>query len=313
MKSKLKKIKNINELYSFVKNNHKVEFIDQKNNKIKIVFNKEEDREKIANDLASKYYNIEYVRNSPYSSIGHMILNLNNNKFLILLKSSIYRIKKGYFNEISFYNNVKNFLQKEKKNIYLVSLNRKKIYKNIKDIILNKENKKNIKADVYLVDENNFFYPISIKKRNFSFWESADSNEKIKNSINFFLEKDNNNLLFEDNGIFKIKNYSSIWFDIDENLKKEIVFGKDLLKNKGCVIIGNFEDSVFLEKNQNIYIFCDMILSNVKSIKDNNDIGIMLFNCKTRRTKNFFPGIRIVSVNKSRISSRTYLTNLKIG
>lgn len=308
-------IKNIEKLIKFLKNNYKIEHIDIIKNKIKIIVKNNQDRSKILEDITEKIKNSDFIKSSVYSSVGHVNINIDNKKYILLIKYTKEIYKKGIINEKSFVENIKKLLDKPK-NIIFKSLNNEIKYKNIKDIHHNKNNKKNIKADVYLIDENNKKIPISIKKRNFSFWESLDSEdsfkEKIKKHIKNF-EKNKKIVLTEnkEKEIYHI-NPPSIWFNIKKENKKRIIFGNDIIENNGIVIIGNFEDCVFESKDKTIKIYCDYIFNNIEELKEYYDMGIMVFNNKTRRTKNFIPGLRIVAVNKKRITSKTLVTKIYI-
>lgn len=308
-----KEIKNIEKLIKFLKNNYDLEHIDIIKNKIKLIIKNNHDRIKILEDINFKIDNSNFIKSSIYSSVGHLEINIEGKKWIILIKYTKETYKKGIINEKSFVENIKNFLDKPK-DIIFKSLNNEIKYKNIKNIIHNKKNKKNLKADVYLVDIENNKIPISIKKRNFSFWESLDSEiyfkEKIKKHIKN-LEKNKKITLIEnkEKGIFQLIP-PSIWFNIKKENKKRIIFGNDIIENNGIVIIGNFENSVFEKNEENIKVYCDYILKSIDELKEYYDLGIIVLNNKTRRTKNFIPGLRIVAVNKKRITSKTLMTKI---
>ena len=156
------------------------------------------------------------------------------------------------------------------------------------------------KSDVNLVDYKNKVYPISIKKDNAEYWESADSyfSKEAKIIIDNAVK----------NGKTKLVAHSS-YFTIEPNIaveatvaeKKDVVFGTDILPN-GCVITKTFSKSSFEMKEDTLVVDVENIIENMRDVKGDKDVYFLIRNDKTRKSVKEYPGIRILAAYAKRIN-----------
>jgi hypothetical protein len=156
------------------------------------------------------------------------------------------------------------------------------------------------KADIVLYVKNKE-YPISIKKDNAEYWESADTlfgNDAEKIVSKAVLAKK-----------IKLVDHST-YFTIEPNIavkanreeKKSIVFGSDILTNKGCIITKTFSSDSFNLVNGDLVIDVSNIIKTLDDIPGEKDVYFLIRNDKTRKSVKKYPGIRVLAAYKSRIN-----------
>lgn len=157
------------------------------------------------------------------------------------------------------------------------------------------------KADIVLYDKQNHQYPISIKKDNAEYWESADASfstqaaEIIDKAVKA--------------GVTNVKHMGS-YVMIEPNIaveatreeKMAVVFGSDIL-NRGAVVTKTFSSSSFKQDEDTHYIDCtDIITSLSDVIGTDKDVYFLIRNDKTRKSIKGYPGVRVLAAYKKRIN-----------
>jgi hypothetical protein len=170
------------------------------------------------------------------------------------------------------------------------------------------------KADMIIETVRGKKIPISIKQDNAQIWESADrlwANAATK--ILTKLTKSGEVLLSKDKfGIFKISPNVAVPSTITE--KENVVFGSDLLRDKGAVIFRTFKSGDFSidGDSQTLKIQCSGIITNPAEVKGDHDVMFLIRNDKTRNTSGLPRGIRILAVTPARVT-RTVLVATRSG
>lgn len=156
------------------------------------------------------------------------------------------------------------------------------------------------KSDVNLIDYKNKVYPISIKKDNAEYWESADSyfSAEAKKIIDEAV-KDGKTKLIPHSSYFTIEPNIAVEATVSE--KKDVVFGTDILPN-GCVITKTFSKSSFEMKEDTLIVDVKNIIESMTDVKGDKDVYFLIRNDKTRKSIKEYPGIRILAAYAKRIN-----------
>lgn len=274
-------------------------------NKIAILTddNREEMYNKLLEDL--KEYNPTRSFNTMHSSIGHIQIYPN----LIVIvkpKSKQGAMSAGIDNELKFINTVNNFIeQSEKKSINIIfeGNGKKFICDNVTKVEeTGRDTKNKKKADAILKGDKD--YNISLKKDNAEMWESADRYFKDKAlKIIKSLENSGDIKITKNNDYYIIR--PNVGVKATQVEAESVVFGSDI-KDNGAVIIKTFNDSDFKydDIKQELTVKCSYIIQDLNDLPEQKDVYFLIRNNRTRRSKNFLPGLRILAVNKSRINSK---------
>jgi hypothetical protein len=164
------------------------------------------------------------------------------------------------------------------------------------------------KADLVLLCSQMHEYPISLKRDDAGFWESADSllGEKFKNILETAMANDKVTLTFD----AKSGNYSitpQIVCRANKEDAENVIFGADILPNGG-VIKRTFTKGDFSLEGNMLTITCSAIYRSLSDIEDTNDYPyFFLKNSQSRNCKTLgYKGLRPYALTKSRVTS-TYL------
>jgi len=224
----------------------------------------------------------EYDGSMSGSSIGGM--RYKGARFLIKPEGLQGRNAPGLDNEDILVNNVKKYLEEGAKNIIFKGENKNYTCSNvigIKDVGLDVVGGK--KADV-IIEGKNENYPISIKKLNAGFWESAD--RRYKSVLMNLLDKINDGDIpglglrpyldvqgNEKKGIFVMYDTNTnkkisgvIVTDLPDKEENSIIFGSD----NAVVIYGTYLDSSFKLEGENLIIKVGKILENLDDVAEFN-------------------------------------------
>jgi hypothetical protein len=160
------------------------------------------------------------------------------------------------------------------------------------------------KSDVNLITSNGAF-PISIKKANAEYWESADRiwGAKAKAAIDFLVERGDIGIK-QVGGIYTFENnVTGIAIPATDLEKTDFVFGSDLL-GKGIVVKETFNSGSFSwdENTGTLKVNCKKIFKTLQDVKSSTDDVYLLIR-KDRTRKNPYPGMRVLATYKSRAHS----------
>lgn len=235
------------------------------------------------------------------SSIG--IVEVDGVKITVKSTSKQGSLSAGIENEILFIDSINKYSE----NIISISFlghNKKFTLKNItKAIGVGRNSVGKRKSDVDLLTVNGYIIPISIKKDNAEVWESADSYWG-KKAVQYTLDlvKSGKIKLIPYGTVNKIKPNFAVKATDEE--KKSVVFGSDILKNKGAVITRTFSKNDFKydESKSLLTIYCSHIIRELSDVSGYCDVWFLVRNDSTRVTDTI-RGIRTVAVFQKRINS----------
>lgn len=158
------------------------------------------------------------------------------------------------------------------------------------------------KADIIVKGKT--MYPVSIKKDNAETWESADKyySHKAKKILDDLIKKGKVHL--EDHGTFYKVN-PTVAVKATREEVKNVVFGSDLGKN-GCVATRTFreQDFQFNFEEKVLIVRCSNIITKMSDVKGSKSVWFLIRNDKTRNTKGFYPGLRVLAAYEKRINKK---------
>jgi len=268
--------------------------------------------EKVASELKEDF-NAKYVANYTTSS-GSMlsstgVVTLNGNK-IILAKPASRQGKgsAGLDNEDKLVNEINNHIDDGWGSIKVIFIGSgKKIeindVKKAQSVGADTAGRK--KSDVNLITSSGEF-PISIKKTNAEYWESADRiwGSKAKAAIDFLSKNGDIKLVVEQSGIYSFgNNVTGIGIPATQSEKTDFVFGSDLL-GKGIVVKQTFSASTFRwdESTGSLTVMCNKIFKTLSDVSSSSE-DVYLFIRKDRTRRNPYPGMRVLAAYKSRVTS----------
>ena len=259
--------------------------------------------------------------NAKGSSMGAILYK--NASFLLKPSGAQGRASAGTENEDILINELKKYLEDGPKNIVFVGKN--KIYStpNIKDVKgVGYDVAEGKKADIVLIGDQN--YPISIKKDNAGFWESADT--RYKSVVNKLSEKIKNGdrppLVFkpfkdrlgnEKAGINIIYNQETgekvsgvIVTDLPSKEEQSIIFGSD----NAVVIYKTYSPKDFTLEGDTVKVEVTKIIENMDDIEKFNLDPVL--NIRHDSTRTATGGLRATVQPKNLLYKNDTLTGGKI-
>jgi len=159
------------------------------------------------------------------------------------------------------------------------------------------------KADI-LVYSGSISYPISLKKDNAEYWESADTLWK-ENAVRFLTKAvANKDVVVEPvaGGVIKIT--PSIAIEATPDEAKNVIFGSDIL-GKGCVVTRTFvsKDFNYDGKLNKLIINVSNVITRLTDVPESKKVYFLIRNDSTRKSITNFPGTRALATYKSRTMS----------
>lgn len=154
------------------------------------------------------------------------------------------------------------------------------------------------KADLIVKTESGKSVPISLKKDNAEYWESADSffGEIAGKALQKAIKSGKVKLepITGTKEVYRLVPEVKLLPTPQEKL--DVVFGSDLLRDKGCVLQRTFSNSDFTYEDGAITIQTSFIVSKASDISGSHDVVFLLRNDKTRTSKNLgVSGVRILA------------------
>ena len=158
------------------------------------------------------------------------------------------------------------------------------------------------KSDVNLVTTGGTV-PISIKKDNAQYWESADSyygaraGEKLKE-----LEAAGEVEMVDKGGYYNVVPNIAVPASADEVI--DVVFGSDIL-GTGAVIKKSFSDSDFVYDagTNTLTVTSTYIITDPSHVTGDYSVWFLIRNDKTRKSVPGYPGIRVLAAYEKRINT----------
>ena len=233
-------------------------------------------------DKIDKIDDFSYDGSMAGSSLGG--IKYKGAKFLVKPTGVQGKNAPGLGNEDVLVTEVRRYLDEGAKNVIFKGENKDYVCKDITEIIpTGLDTAAGKKADVILIGGNEK-YPISIKKLNAGFWESADT--RYKPVLMNLLDKINDEEIpglglrpyldvkgNEKPGIFVMYDTETnkkisgvIVTDLPDREENSIIFGSD----NAVVIYGTYTPSSFELKGETLYIKVGKILTTIKDVEEYN-------------------------------------------
>ena len=272
---------------------------------------------KIAQVLGGKYspdYRTPLVKGrggSVVSSIG--VVEVDDKIVFVKPQSSQGNQSAGIGNEMIFVNSINKYLEQGKGGaFYNISLElydgsgKKFIIREVfYAVSAGSDTAGRKKSDVNLITSGGNI-PLSLKKGNAEYWESADTLWGTKasaalihlNSTGIIETSVRAGLTFFENGI------SGVAIEANQQEKTDFVFGSDLL-GTGAVVKRTFSSSDFSfdEKLLHLKIRCDHIYRTLQELESSSDdVYLLIRRDSTRKSIPNYPGLRVLATYKSRVT-----------
>jgi hypothetical protein len=159
------------------------------------------------------------------------------------------------------------------------------------------------KADL-LVMSGSKQYPISLKKDNAEYWESADSFWR-DNATKYLTEMvGKKKVIVQGIGGGVVKISPSIGVEATQEEATDVIFGSDIL-GKGCVVTRTFDGTEFRYdgKANCLTITVSSVITKLSDVPSEKKVWFLIRNDSTRKSIPTFPGTRALASYKSRINS----------
>jgi hypothetical protein len=160
------------------------------------------------------------------------------------------------------------------------------------------------KSDLNIQDEKGKLFPISLKKDNAEYWESADSfwRENAKHFLDKAVKEGKVQVNSLTGGVIKITPNIGIEATVQES--KDVIFGTDILPNKGAVITRTFEggDFRYTGDNNTLTIEVSSVITKLSEVPESKTVWFLIRNDSTRKSIPGYPGTRALAAYKSRIT-----------
>lgn len=160
------------------------------------------------------------------------------------------------------------------------------------------------KADLTITDGKGKVIPVSLKKDNAEYWESADSfwRESAKHFLDKAVKEGKVKVDSLAGGVIKITPNIGIEATVEET--KSVVFGSDILPNKGSVVTRTFvgDDFKYTGENNTLTINCSSVITKMGDIPDSKTVWFLIRNDSTRKSIPNYPGTRALAAYKSRMT-----------
>jgi hypothetical protein len=166
------------------------------------------------------------------------------------------------------------------------------------------------KSDMHLISDQTIV-PISIKKRNAEYWESADSlfGKQADEIVDKLVAAEKVQLIPIDK--FRLKdNTQMVHISPEVAIKatpeqtEAVVFGKDILAGNGAVVKETFEDEHYTLRGNKLFVTCDLVILEPEDIPSNLQVYFIIRNGKDRnRPGSKYPGLRVLATYASRVKN----------
>lgn len=186
-----------------------------------------------------------------------------------LSEGMVLGVSPGTDNELTILEALRTHLdEKSPLTVAFVSANRKKVYKDVVDVLdRSKDTRNRKKADFVLINSNGKEYPISLKSDKADFWESADSlmGAKARKIVDKLVAKGKIELIFDKaTGNYSIEPQVAIKATPEQ--AAAVMFGDDILP-KGAVIKRTFVPEDFVLEGDTLKITCSEIITSLEDVQ----------------------------------------------
>lgn len=154
--------------------------------------------------------------------------------------------------------------------------------------------------------------PISLKQDNAEYWESADTywGKNFVPYMQNLVAEGKITLDRQATGDTFVSNNVAV--EANEAETKDVVFGSDILINKGAVITRSFigEDFTWDGAETTLTIKCSSVITQPSEIPDSKKVYFLLRNASGRKSVPGYSGLRVMAAYKSRVTKNTVQISL---
>ena len=173
------------------------------------------------------------------------------------------------------------------------------------------------KSDVNLIARNKVV-PISLKKGNAEYWESADTlwGHKADQVIDKLVAAEKITLskigkIRKTDGAEFVKLSPEVAVQASPEESISVVFGSDIL-GQGGVVKQTFDDEHYKLDGNQLTVTADMVITSPDDIPEENRVYWLIRNDSSRtRPKHKYPGLRVLASYKKRINKNVLVFNKK--
>jgi hypothetical protein len=172
------------------------------------------------------------------------------------------------------------------------------------------------KSDVNLIS-NGKAVPLSLKKANAEYWESADTMwgnkadvliDQLNAQGKIKLTPVEGKLRNDGTQFVKISPEVAVKATAEETM--DVVFGIDILQGNGGVVKETFEDEHYKLEGNNLTVTADLVITKPEDIPDKQKVFWLIRNDSTRTRPNHkYPGLRVLAAYAKRINPNVLIVD----
>lgn len=269
------------------------------------------DRKQVIKDLVSKLPGSTYDPSAGSSSLGG--IKFRDGLIVIKPAGKGGSESAGLKNEQHLINKINEFVkQYGPLDVTFVGDNGRRVTANgvTQALSTGKNTRGRKKSDVHLMSDGNSI-PISIKKRNAEYWESADSlfGKEADSIVDRLVSAGTVKLIPTDkvrpgDNAQKVKISPEVAIKATPEQTEDVVFGKDILAGNGAVVKETFEDEHYTLNGNKLFVTCDLVILEPEDIPGNLQVYFIIRNDSTRnRPGSKYPGLRVLATYATRVKN----------
>ena len=162
--------------------------------------------------------------------------------------------------------------------------------------------------------------PVSVKKKNAEYWESADTyyGSTADCIIEHLVSKNIIQLeptgKFRNDGTEKVRLKPEVAVKADYNQTLDIVFGNDLYESDGFVVKENFTQKNFNYQSGTLHISAETVINSIDTIPADLAVYLLIRNDSTRnRPSSNYPGLRVLGSYASRAKNAHIIDSKQVN
>lgn len=175
------------------------------------------------------------------------------------------------------------------------------------------------KSDVNIMSDGRVL-PISIKKSNAEYWESADTlfGQQADRIVDVLVDRDEVELKpigkYTPDGREKVSIKPEVAVKATDEQSLDIVFGSDILAGGGAVVKDTFRDEHYTLKDDHLTVTADLVIAEPADIPENMQVYFLIRNDSSRnRPGSQYPGLRVLGSYASRVKNAKKVDPADLG
>lgn len=175
------------------------------------------------------------------------------------------------------------------------------------------------KSDVNILSDGRIL-PVSIKKANAEYWESADTlfGEQADSIVDALVDREEVKLTpinkFTPDGREKVSIKPEVAIKATDEQSLDIVFGSDILVGGGGVVKETFNDEHYTLKDNHLTVTADLVIARPEDIPENMQVYFLIRNDSSRnRPGSKYPGLRVLGSYASRVKNAKKVDPVDLG